>query len=243
MVNAYPVAGKTKSLDICRAFVDGVKDHATDCAVFYGVDQSNSQHWDRVKTLGIDWYYIDNSYFDATRGTHFRVTRNGLQHSGLGHTTGVRFRQLRQKIMPWRVHGNHILVCPQSDQFMREIAHFPGNWLQDVQAALATLTVRPLRVRNWDRDKAALSATLRDDLRGAWALVTYSSAAAVSALIEGVPPISKAGACAYMGNNLSTIEKPRMREDRERFLGVLADNQFTLQELREGKAWRTLVEA
>jgi len=240
VVTAWPVAGKRKSADICAAFIRGAEKSSAKSSVFYGVDDSNMDAWLRVKAQREDYFYVDNSYFDVTRSTHFRVTKNSLQHSGLGYSTGDRFRRTRLKIQPWRTVGNHIVVCPQSDQFMRDLANYEGDWLINTQIALAAITVRPLRIRTWDRDKLALSKTLLDDLRGAWALVTYSSAAAIAALIEGIPTISKTGAAAYMGNDLSAVERPMMRDDRERFFGVLADHQFTLDEMAEGRAWRVI---
>ena len=239
MVNAYPVLGKQKSVDLCRAFVEGalLHDQSANFAVFYGVDDSNMKEWQWTLAGERDWYYIDNSYFDETRGTHFRITKNAVQHSGVGVSTGDR---IPAKIRPWRKDGNHIVVCPQSDDFMKRIALYNGDWLRDTEMALRKLTVRPLRVRPWDRNKAALSKTLVDDLRGAWALVTYSSAAAITAICEGVPTISKAGAAACMGSDLATIENPKIHNDRQRFLGVLADNQFTIEEMRRGFAWKWL---
>lgn len=246
-VYCYPVRGKQKSVDICTAFADGcggevvldgrIRDGAS---MFYGVDHSNATIWRFAKGNGEDFYYADNSYFDSVRNVEYRITKNALQHDGHGSTSGERLYTLRVKISEWRRNGNHILLCPQSEQFMHDIAGYHGNWLANMKEALAGLTVRPLRVRAWNRDKAALSLTLGDDLRDAWALVTYSSAAAVSALIDGVPVISHVGACASMGHGLSSIEQPWMPRDRERFLGVLADNQFTIGELSDGTAWHAI---
>jgi hypothetical protein len=40
--------------------------------------------------------------------------------------------------------------------------------------------------------------------------------------------------------DLSEIEAPRRPEDRERWAGVLADNQWSVPEIRNGTAWKAL---
>src|SRR6185295_18031751 len=97
-----------------------------------------------------------------------------------------RLQQLGVQIRPWRESGAHIVIVEQSDYFMREIACWPGGleaWRSHVVLQLDKHTDRPLIVRRWLADKTKAMSTLAEDLRGAWALVTHSSAAAVEAAI------------------------------------------------------------
>jgi hypothetical protein len=239
MLIARPVLGKAKSRDLCAAFIQGAPTEAQG-EVFYGVDQTNIHHWQRVCTGSEPWYYIDNSFFDKTRGTHFRIARNAVQHSGEGQSDGQRFKALALEIKPWRKTGSHIVVCPQSDSFMRDIAGWKNNWLSEAVRSMALASNRRFKIRNWDRDKAKASKTLPDDLRDAWILATYSSAASVTALLEGIPVACCAGACYGMGVRVIDIEQPIYPKDRERFFGVLADNQWNVSEMKDGTAWRML---
>ena len=132
-VTAYTVAFKKKSMDICLAFVRGCGGQIGTTlrdgpAVFYGVDASNEAIWREVKASGRDFFYVDNSMFDSARQSHFRVTKNRLQHTGIGTSDGKRFRALGIDIAPWRAGGAHIVVCPQSDAFMR-FAGYTGRYL------------------------------------------------------------------------------------------------------------------
>lgn len=241
MIHAYPVRGKQKSFELCEAFVRGAKaSDGINAAVFYGVDDSNQDDWNRVRASGMDWFYIDNAYFDVTRSAYFRITRNALQHTGRGASNGSRFRALRLKLKPWRKWGRHIVLCEQSDDFMRRMVGYKGSWLEDTKKALSMSTSREFRVRRWQRDKIMAMSTLEDDLEEAWALVTHSSAAAITALIHGIPIFSEAGAAATMSPPLSQIEDPFFPDGRESFLGVLADNQWTIAEMRSGYAWGAL---
>jgi hypothetical protein len=236
---AYPVRGKQKSVDICNAFIAGARD-ARDGAVFYGVNASNVSVLQSRQKSGAPFYYIDNAYFDATRGRRFRVTKNAIQHSGLGESTGERFAALNLSIAPWHATGEHIVVCPQSSPFMHDVIGYSGDWLSQTIAKLLKVTTRSLRVREWNRDKIAAARSLPEDLLNAWCLVTHSSAAAVTALLHGVPVVSEAGAAACMSIQIKEIEEPVVPPDRERFFGVLADNEFTLTEMESGYAWRMI---
>jgi len=245
-VTAYPVSGKRKSLDLCLAFarscggqIAGAYREGT--AFFYGVDASNLDLYRQARASG-DYLYCDNSVFDSARQEQFRIARNRLQHDGRGTSDGRRFDALGITIKDWATRGAHIVVCPQSDFFMAEIVGYEGNWLAYARARLALVTDRPLRIRPWNRDKAALSATLKDDLVGAHALVTWSSAAAVTALLEGIPVVVMSTECVAvpMSGTLEQIETLPRPDGRRNWAGVLADNEWTRQEIADGTAWASL---
>lgn len=252
VVTAYPVARKAKSQEICLAFARGCGGQVAGglregAAFFYGVDASNIDLYHAARNRfrdGIsDFFYCDNSYFDSARQEKFRIAKNALQHSGTGVSDCARFDALGLQIKPWRDAGAHIVVCPQSEPFMRDIAGYQGDWARDVRDALAGRTKREVRVRAWNRDKGALSATLKDDLAGAHALVTWSSAAAITAILEGIPAFVMSNDCAarpMAAGELSNIESPRMPNGRREWAGVLADQEWSLDEFRSGAAWRAL---
>lgn len=236
-MRSFPVSGKQKSSDICKAFSDGTPKDA-DGSVFFGVTESNDAEWRRAK-IENDYWYADNAYLDSTRQSHFRVTRNAMQHSGEGESDGKRFQALGIPVKPWRKSGKHIVLCPQSAHFMR-LSGYYGDWTADTVVALNKVTDRPMRIRLWSADKAKLAATLQDDLIGAHCLVTWSSAAAVTALLSGVPVICTGpSACRPLSGALDDPENLPMPE-RMNWAGVLADNQFTMRELSDGTAWRML---
>jgi DNA-binding transcriptional LysR family regulator len=197
--------------------------------------------WRAAKARG-DFYYCDNSYFDSSRQTYFRVTKNRLQHPGIGESTGERFRALGLPIRSWRDGGAHVVICPQSDEFMSLVVGRDGDWCNDVIEALQSQNPRPrLRVREWNRDKAELAATLTNDLVDAHALITWSSAAAVTAVLSGVPVVVMSDDCAArpMSGHLDHLDD-LPRPERANWAGVLADNQWTLAEMRSGMAWKAL---
>ena len=85
--------------------------------------------------------------------------------------------------------------------------------------------------------------TLPEALKTAHALVTHSSNVAIEAVCLGTPVfVSHTSAAAPVGHtDLSHIEKPAY-PDRSAWLSHLAYNQFSLEEIADGRAWRMLLE-
>lgn len=242
-MNCYPTPGKLKAQFICEAFAKGcggkvIADNQLrpGPAMFYGIAPGCESLWRHAQD-GRDYWFVDNAYYDASREQYFRVTKNRLQHSGLGASDGKRFQALGIAIEPWRQGGKHILLCPQSDHFMRTVAGYSGNWTDETTAMLRKFTDRPIRVRQWERNKGKQASSLVADLVDCHALVTWSSAAAVTAILSGVPAIvGPHSAAGPMAITIAEIENPPQRE-RETWAGVLAANQWTLPELASG-AWK-----
>lgn len=251
-VTGYAGTGKAKARAVCRAFVDGSGGGAvlqppprrlrSGAAAFFGVTEATQHLWQQARAERRDWYYLDNAYFDAARGRAFRATRNAVQARGDEAPDWPRYARLGLQIAPWRRGGRHVLVVAQSLTYMRVVAGTRGHWWRDALALLARHTDREIVVRGWRSNKPALAATLHEALRDCWALVTWSSAAANEALLAGVP-VFAAGPCAASAlalADLRRIESPIYPPGRARWAAALAGRQWTLDELRDGTAWRTL---
>lgn len=182
------------------------------------------------------WLYADNGYLQSGHfDGYYRVTRNAYQIDGSGSSDGARFRNLLIPVHPWRRDGKHILLCPPSNIWADLMGIDCDLFVKRTTAKLKNLTDRPIVLRN----KSA-KTPLAADLIDAWALVTYSSNSAVEAAIAGIPVICL-GRCAAsaISSKLEEIENPMLFK-RENWLGVLADNQWTLNEMRDGTCWRAL---
>jgi hypothetical protein len=255
MLVAYPQPNKRKAQTICDAFVQGVRRcggeaKVTDgipqrledgAAFFYGVRPGWVHLWDQAKAEKRTWVYCDNSYWDSCREKYFRITRNALQCDGLqmcqSGDGAQRFKALGITVRDWQRGGGHIVVCPNTEEFMATVGGVSGDWVAQVTTELRHFTDRTLRVR-WKGDERPLAF----DLAGAHALVTHMSCAAVEALVAGVP-VFCTGRCAarWMGSSdLSMIETPYYPERRQEFMEVLAENQWTVEEMKSGTAWSDL---
>lgn len=232
MIVCYAQPDKEKSQRVLRAFADGcgAKMASTTAskllpgdAVFYGVRTGWAHLWEQAKREGRTWYYADNSFFDCVREKQFRVARNAVQHNGAGVSDGARFAALGIQIKPYAERGPLVVVCPPSDEFMQVVAGDPG-WLRRTVEALRAKHGSKNVVVRWKFDKRPLMADLED----AKLLVTWGSAAAVTATLEGIQVECSHQSCA---NSIG---------DRLQWARVLADNQWTLEEFRNGTAWRML---
>jgi len=245
-LKAHPVPGKQKSIALCAAFIDGARASMPPDEwamlrgnVFYGVKAGNTEAWQRALNQaqghGVPFYVIDNSYFDPTRGTYFRVTRNGLQHTGIGDTDGTRFNAVGLPITPWRDWdlGGHVLVVEQSEDHMLRMVGEP-RWLRINIERFRSAGFTAFRVRKWSPDKPETQKTLAEDLVGAKIVLTHTSAAAIMAVLAGVPACCSPKCAAFGTTNFP-------EENRRRWAGVLADNQFTMDELKDGTAWRKVI--
>ncbi len=240
-VNCYALPGKQKSLDICTAFAEGCggtlitdNHYRPGPAMFYGVSTKNEHIWRSVRANKDEFWYSDNSYFDAVRTKQFRVTKNRYQHDGQGTSDGKRFARLGIEVEHYRANEGYVLVVPQSDQFMHVVVGYEGEWLEHIAAKLPQEAA--VKIRPWSSDKPGLQKTLRADLMGAKHLVTYSSAAAVQAVLAGVRVTCSENCAAYCFSGAMVASDA----ERWRWASVLADNQFDLAELADGTAWRML---
>jgi hypothetical protein len=233
MLIGFPVPGKAKSAMLCDAFIAGAP-RAAIGSVFFGVKEGNVGDWRRVLRKGGDWYAIDNSYYDQTRGTMFRVTKNALQHTGKGTTDGRRFTKISVPVMPWRSESGpgYVLMVEQSRDHWHHTCGYKTDPLLAAERELRELGIDDIRWRRWSADKPKLSASLAEDLLGARMLVTHTSAAAVMASLAGVRAVCDSTCAAYVLYDQSV--------DRLQWAGVLADNQFSISELKDGTAWRKL---
>lgn len=192
--------------------------------------------WDSLtaaRKAGEDWFYGDHGYFH--RGTYYRITRNGFQHDGCGN----RRRDPGVVIEPWRTGGAHVLVCPPDDKIAALMGFDHHAWLRDVLERLGNNTDRMVIVRPRNHEQMR---PLAADLADAWALITWASNAAVEAVIAGVP-VFCTGDCAasVMGrSDPINIEYPHRPDDRYEWAAALAANQWTLDEIRSGIAWKEL---
>lgn len=238
----YRVASEHTSPIWCEAFAQGCGGRISDqsslepgpVALF-----GSLQLWPLLQSAqahGRTWYYGDHSYLGQP-WQRYRITRNAYQHDGQGDASPDRFHELRQTVSQWR-HGSHILVCLQGEGQYKLFGMTLSSWLSEVVSRLKGYTDRPVVIRS-----RYARTPLRNELSNAWAVVTWSSNAAVDALLYGVPVFVTADfAAAYrMGTpDLSRIETPWYPDDRERFFSVLAANQWTMDEIRAGHAWADL---
>ena len=225
----------------CRlAYAEDEPDRLSEIPVVWGVLRESDRILAQAKARSMYFFYIDHAYFDRGHGKSYRITRNRYEAGPVRECPTDRLDKLDVEVRPWRKSGRDIIVCPPTDYFMA--AHGCADWLETTLEALGKLTDRPIVVREKPKPGEA-AVPLKTALKTAHALVTHSSNVAIEAACLGTPVfVNPASAAAPIGEtDLAKIETPSY-PDRDPWLAHLAYNQFSLDEIREGEAWRLLLE-
>jgi hypothetical protein len=180
------------------------------------------------------WVYLDHGYWK--RGHfhgHYRMTWCAFQQNRIKPAPDDRWKKLGVELKPWHA-GDYIVVCKPSDHVAKMFG--AEDWLETTCELLKKHTDR-LIVRRRKDDPIPLPKML---LR-AHALVAFNSIAAVEAVTLGTPVfVPKGSAASPMGEtDLTKIEDP-LYPEREGWAHSLAYGQFTIEEMRDGTAWRLL---
>lgn len=167
-------------------------------------------------------------------GGYYRWHINAFQMQSIAKVPDDRWKALNTAVGPWQKGGKHILIAAPT--FNYAAFHGIEKWTDQTVDALARVTNRPLMVRGKESKRP-----LAEDLKGAHAIVSHGSNAAVEAVIMGYPAfVSSDSAAALLGNiDLAKIETPQYPE-RHPWLNALAYSQWNERELVDGTLWRLL---
>jgi hypothetical protein len=211
-----------------------------DIPVVWGVLRESDRILAQAEAQSLYYFYIDHAYFDRGHGKSYRITRNRYEAGPVRKCPPNRLAELEVTTFPWQKNGRDIVVCPPTDYFAT--AHGCADWLDTTLENLRNHTDRPISIRR-KPDPGEAAVPLGQALASAHALVTHSSNVAVEAACFGTPVfVAETSAAAPVGlTDLSLIETPAY-PDRAPWLAHLAYNQFSLEEISKGRAWRILLE-
>jgi hypothetical protein len=214
----------------------------------YGILRGCGEVINFAKWTKQDWWHIDNGYvrhtdlgsFDGTLNSlrgYYRITKNGFQNTEHRERPPDRWDRLQHPFSKkWRTEGRNILVIPPSGFVSKYQGIEPEIWKRAVEEEIKKHTDRPVKVKV---QKGGLEEFLPDT----FCVVTHESMAALHSQINGVPSIALGSHC--LGNLSWTwkdLEYPNYR-DRIALLKrchALAYDQFSLDEMRRGDAWKIL---
>lgn len=174
---------------------------------------------------------------------HFAAALDGHNGSGRWFPDGPhRWRALGLDMAPWRADGDHILVCGQRGIGARAMAS-PAGWHDDVARRLRKITDRPVVVRPHPGKNKATAPPLEQQIAGAWAVVVWSSASALRALLMGVPVFYEAPHHVLeeaMTRGVEQVERPPT-PDRLEAMERMAWAQWSMDEIAAGEPFRHLL--
>jgi hypothetical protein len=209
--------------------------------------------------------YYETGYDGLKRNADYCVGKKGDDAS----RWRVLEKRFGARLAPWRKGGKHVLLVGQTLQGLSSQHVNIYQWYKETIAKVRKHTDREIVFRPHPRiakirtsgsrigkDKQAFDRVvgqtrnfrrtqnflLEDDLKDAWAVVTFTSNAAVTAALAGVPvfaadPANMAWEVA--NHDLGQIDKPRQPE-RSGWAHRLAWSQFNCAEMADGTCWAHL---
>lgn len=210
----------------------------------YGIYERNAE---RFEGQGGTVLVAENGYWgkDAGGVQYYALARRGHNGSGWWPDGGrERLDRLGIELKPWRADGGHILICAQRGIGSRTMAS-PMDWHNTAARRLRALTKREIVVRPHPEDvnlRGAKLPPLEEQMRGAWAVVVWSSTSGVKALLEGIPVLYDAPhwICSGAAARLDSVKAPFLG-DRLPALQRMAWAQWTVAEIASGEPFRLLV--
>jgi hypothetical protein len=184
---------------------------------------------------GRPFWYIDNGFWNgALRAVpqFHRITYRSMTPVMLDNPPARNDVEMK----PWRKDGRHVVLALPGEWFGRALGFNMPDWIAHAPDRVRRATSRMVLVRGKYNHRP-----IESDLRGAWALVTHSSNAAVDAVRYGIPVfVEPTSAAAPVGSlDLADLENPVM-PDRTVWWRSLMHQQFTLGEMADGTAWRLM---
>jgi hypothetical protein len=173
-------------------------------------------------------------------GSYYALALHGHNGQGEWPVGGPeRFEALGVEVKPWRTEGEHVLVCPNRAFGIPGRAMAP-DWADRAAKHYAKQTKRPIRIRAHPGNNAP-ARPLSEDLKGAWAVVIWSSSAGIAALVEGIPVYCEAPFWICRGARaMGPIDGP-ITPDRMPHLQAMAWAQFQLSEIEDGWPFKQLL--
>lgn len=206
----------------------------------------------RCVETGKPYYYIDNGYFMSrwhteTKDAYFRITKNAMQHSGIGNSDPARFATLGLEVEEWKTprKDERIVVALQSEWWYELHGMSEKIFVSMVQDLLRSYGPnRIVEIKSKPMTKLANREQRISDWENVCSVVTHTSGLAFEAILRG-----RVGYCLGTSCTHALIDPhkrgpldftPISVEDRTRWACTLANNQWTVEEIQSGLAWEMM---
>ena len=201
-----------------------------------------------------DWYFFDHAYV-MNESKHmpnmklkdrvYRVTKNAQLINDIDELSYDDYNRIEKykehvQLEPWKKDGKYILVFEPSD-FAKRWWEVP-NWTEDTIRLLKRNTNLEIRIR-----KKNSLISFESEVKGAKAVVSLQSAAAIQAHIWGIPGYCAEMSAAYpVSHSMDMIEQGLDSiqyipdHHRQRWLNSILANQYTMTEIADGTCYNRL---
>lgn len=202
-------------------------------AVGYGILRGTADIFHHNSNQNIDYWEVDRGYINPYHfDGYYRISKNGMQAKYIDKDLpSDRLDKLKFKRENWFDPKGRIVVCPPTDYIEKFYNMEKGKWEREVVNTL-DLAGEYFKVRH-----KSDTSLLENDLKNAKAVYTFNSNVAIDATIKGIPVIVNRESALY-GWKKDLL--PPTEDQIDKLLRFVSYNQFTLEEIRKGTAWRLL---
>lgn len=199
----------------------------------------------KLKEANINYFFIDRAYlFDNGKKNWMRISYNSFQMKSINDNLINPRIKVNSKPAPWKKTGENIILCPPSKKTGEFYGFNPDDWTENTYNEIKKYSDRPIIIREKppSSERYSGSNSLSKALENAWIIVIYNSNAATEAIYQGIPAMVLAEDCAsrFVSRvEIKDIEKPYY-PDRELWIKNILYNQFTIDEIKNGRALRLL---
>ena len=201
-----------------------------------------------------DWYFFDHAYVmnEDKHNVNFklkdrvyRCTKNAQIINEIDELSDDDYKRIEKyeehiQLEPWKKDGKYILVFEPSD-FAKRWWEVP-DWTEDTIKLLKANTDLEIRIR-----KKNSLVSFESEVKGAKAVVSLQSAAAIQAHIWGIPGYCAEMSAAYpVSHSMEMIPKGLDSiqyipdHHRQRWLNSILANQYTMTEIADGTCYNRL---
>jgi hypothetical protein len=215
----------------------------------------------KCKSQNRDFYYMDTGYFGnfvnkenpVGKKIYHRVVKNELQHISIRPAPEKRWLDLvsndKRLLFPgWKKEGKNILLIVPNNKSCKFYGEELSYWLDQTLRSIKTYTNRPIVIRKkLSRSNRTLIDSIYNALdRDVFATVVFNSIAAIESINYGIPAFYSVPCSAGpLGlQDISKINNPFYPDPELIYKQCcnLANNQFTVDEMKNGYAWKILNE-
>ncbi len=217
----------------------------------------------------MDHAYFDPGYKSPG---WMRIVKNAHSCNRINNVSSTRFDEFfaeKNKITPWKTaanRGNKIIVCPPTPA----VSWYTGlvdDWEATTVAKLKSLLPdsehHRIKVRRKPKEPTCdqvgnptgfvynhYDHDFEQQLQDAFCVITYNSMVALTATMQGIPVIVEQHSCCWpISFNIEDFLHSAYPENfniepvnRTNLIHCLANNQWNLKEIGNGKAWQMLQE-
>lgn len=205
-------------------------ENTDDASIGYGILRGMGDVFDMSR----EWFNVDRGYLKPAHfDGYYRISYRGTQarwHEGIPR------KPIDIKLEPWRTGGDYVLICPPTEAVCSFFHISPQTWLnQQIEECRAM----PYMIRHKGGSQDI-------DWHEVKSVITFNSSVGWQALQKGIPVLSDPHhsivGSYYAQKNINTLQSltdnlSKMEDTRLELFEAMAAHQFTLQEIREGKAW------